>query len=295
MSARPGPTAPAKLKATQEWFASIITRPLLDESKMILTAPNGEPMELDAARYLLPGPTLEPHQRIELYNQRYWWRLLAILHESFPLVTRLFGFYQFNQLIGFPYLVKYPPTHWSLNYLGSHLFQWVEEEYQAEDKQLILDSAKLDWAFNDGFTAAELPPITTKDMPADGNLEALLDRPIILQPYIHLFELDYDLFLFREAFIKEEGDYWVDHDFPPLLKEKKPYCFALYRTERNQAAWKEISQGEYLFLNFFKQGMSIEEACEQLESCPEEVLNETMNNLHKWFQEWILRRWLVLK
>jgi len=286
------PTLPKNLKKTQQWFASIITRPLLDESKMQLKSPSGILMEEEVPQFIRPSPTMQPHERIELYNQQYWWRLLSALHETYPLVTRLFGFYQFNQEIAIPYLTAYPPQHWSLSDLGTRLPKWIEESYQAKDKKLILASAQIDWAFNEGFTIGELPPMTAKDLPANGDLSQLLDKKLTLQPHIHLFKLDYDLFTFREAFIKEEGDYWIDHDFPKLPQEKD-YHIILYRTVGNNAGWKEITAGEYTFLSFFKQGMSIEEACEQLENCSEEIVQEAMTNLHKWFQEWTVRSWLV--
>src|SRR4051812_44875922 len=102
---------PTQLKRMQEWFASIITRPVDEESRINPLSPEGVPMEQEACRYITPSATLLPAQRIQIYNQQYWWRLLSIMHELYPLVTRLFGHRDFNQTIAIPYLVKYPPSH----------------------------------------------------------------------------------------------------------------------------------------------------------------------------------------
>lgn len=284
---------PAELKTTQEWFASIITRPLIENSKMIETSPCGFSMEQEAPRYIAPSHTMKPHKRIELYNQQYWWRLLSVMQEIYPLVTRLFGYYNFNEQIAIPYLQKYHPNTWSLNDIGNRLPQWVEEEYKESDKQLILDSAHLDLAFNRAFAIKQLPPFDITQLPNPKDLSSLLDKTLYLQPHIHLFNFNYDLFEFRKKFIKEDGDYWINHDFPPLEKKKK-YYFVLYRTRNNNIGWNEISAGEQFLLSLFQNGISIENACDLLEKAGDEIYQEAIKNLHKWFQEWIIRGWLSL-
>jgi len=293
MSMRFDPQVPVKLRQTQQWFASIITRPMEEDSKMVATSPSGHSMEDESKNYITPSPTLEPHQRIELYNQQYWWRLLSNMHEIYPLVTRLFGYYHFNHEIAVPYLVKYPPNHWSLNYLGSQLPRWLNDNYRANDKALVLSSANIDCAFNDCFTTIQKEPIDLANLPVTGDITSLLNKKIYLQEHLSLFELDFNLFPFREKFIKEDGDYWIDHDFPELPKGKK-YFFALYRALNNNAAWLEISAGEFYLLNLFKKGTSIEKACGSLEKANKDIAESAMANLHKWFQEWVIRRWLTL-
>ena len=287
------PAVPAKLKSTQQWFASIITRPILDGSKMLPLSPSGIPMEQEARQLIAPSAKLLPHQRIEIYNQQYWWRLLSTMHEIYPLVTRLFGYYQFNQTIAIPYLVKYPPNHWSLNFLGSHLAQWVEENYDAKDKKLVLDSAKLDWVFNDSFFTEQKPQIDLQNLPVPGDASCLLNIPLYLQPYVTLFKFDYDLPAFREIFIKEDGDHWIEQDFPKLVKGN--YHFVISRTHNNNIAWFEVSEGEFFLLNLLQKGISIEDACEALEHADDKIAEEAMTNLHKWFQEWVIRHWLTLQ
>ena len=93
--------------------------------------------------------------------------------------------------------------------------------------------------------------------------------------------------------IKQEGDYWIDHEFPPLLADKD-YYYVLFRNGQNNISWEEISLGEFTLLQFFKQGSSIEEACDKLEN--EEVLSqEIASNLALWFQKWVIRSYLSLR
>lgn len=286
------PNLPAKLKKTQQWFGSIIERAIDKENHINPLSPSGNPIQNEAALFIRPSPTLAPYRRIEIYNQQYWWRLLAILQDIYPVVTRLFGYFDFNQTIAIPYLLKYPPNHWSLNVLGSHLPKWIEEEYHAADRPLVLNCAQLDCAFNHAFLTEQLNPLTFAQVP-EGNPSTILDKPLQLQPHIHLFELPYNLFQFRDKMIKESVDFWIDNDFPKLAKN--PEYFILYRNLRNDISWEIISRGEYSLLSLFKKGASIEEACEFLEKEDSQIAKETSFELATWFQKWVIGGWLVLR
>lgn len=283
-------TVPFKLKEVQLWFASIITRPIDCNSQMMPISPTGNSMKVEASQYITPSPTLRPAQRIELYNQQYWWRLLSALHDSFPLVTRLFGYSDFNHTIGFPYLVAHPPSHWSLNALGDFLPQWLEQHYEASDKKLVYDAALLDWAYNKNFVVKQLQPLQAEGSDNDNAIQELYSTTLSLQPSIELLYFDYELFSYRQEFLKEEPEFWIDNPFP--LLEKKPLWSVLYRSSDNNIYWQEVSKGEYLLLQRFKDGTSIEELCEWLEDQPEELTAEASEQLHVWLQRWISQQWL---
>jgi len=285
---------PSSLKREQQWFGSIIGRPIDEDSRMDPISPSGKPMELEAAEHINPSHTMRPAQRIQIYNQQYWWRLLNTLHDAFPMLTRLFGYYHFNRSIAIPYLVKYPPSHWSLNMLGESLAQWLQEEYHGEDKTLIYDAAQLDWAFNYSFIVGQFPPLSFEQMPSEAQMEEMLSHPLYSQPHLNLFRMEHELFDFKMELMKHDPDYWQEHGLPKL-KNEKIYFFVLYRNVRNELSWKDISAGEYHLLSFFKKGATVEQACEWLEEQQDaSVYEDAMNNLQSWFQEWSQRGWLSL-
>ncbi|NGX43414.1 MAG: hypothetical protein K940chlam7_01711 [Chlamydiae bacterium] len=300
------PEAPKRLKEIQEWFARVITRPLDEDSKMNPIAPSGKTMEEEACEYILASPTLKPAERIQLYNQQYWWRLLNTLHTTFPLLTRILGYHRFNETIAVPYLVKYPSQHWSLGFLGEDLSRWMKEEYSGEEKQLLSDAIAIDWAYNFSFFAAHHPPIV-KEMSSNGNdFTRVMSQQAHLQPHIFLFELDYDLFGFRDHLKQKSPDFWSSHHFPhlkhelaegekhfPELKREKNYYFVLYRNLTNVVVHEEISRGEFLLLECFQKGSSIEKACEWLESQDKEVRDEAAAHLQQWIQKWVINHWLT--
>ena len=246
---------PCQLKSTQEWFASVITNRLGENNIIQPYTTHGTLIAEEAAHYIVPSPNLRPHERMQIYNQQYWWRLLNTLHANFPLVTRLFGCHAFNEKIGIPYLLKYPPNHWSLNLLGERLPKWITECYNEPDQSLIQNAASLDWAFMASFIAAQSPSPDLGQLLKE-NPEKLLSQPFYLQPHMNLFSWEYDLLTFRSSFLKQEPDYWVEHRFPDLPKGKT-YFFVLYRNMNNQLAWREINKGEFLLLECFKRGTSM--------------------------------------
>jgi len=276
---------PEMLKETQEWFASIITRPIDPQSHMNPISPSGVPMVEESKKYILPSPTLEPHQRIEIYNQQYWWRLLTVLHENLPLIVRLFGYFDFNQRIGFPYLCEYRPDTWSLNPLGTHVVQWMEDHYHEEDRQLVIDAAKVDVAYNDGFVVEGLPPLSTEEIP---DMSEVIDMPLKLQPSVALFQMNYHLFPFRAKMLDQEPEYWEENEFPELVHGENILTI-LYRNRAHNMCWEEIDLAEHHLLTLFKQGTTIAKACESLERQSAQIVNQAEKNLASWLQKWVVR------
>jgi hypothetical protein len=285
------PSVPDTLKMTQQWFGTVIARPIDENSRINPVSPSGQPMDEEAKQFISPSPTLQPHKRIEIYNQQYWWRLLSILHDIFPLTNRLFGYFDFNQSIGIPYLLANPPHTWSLNPLGHKLPAWIQEEYRSSDKSFVFDAAAIDLAYNDGFLTEQQQPLSLSDLPDPNDISYLLDKKLTLQPHIYLFSLDYDLFKFRDEMLGEEPEHWEDHDFPELQKDKQ-YSFCLFRNHFNNMCWEEIEEPELFLLNLFKHGTTIEKALQALEDEHEQWIDESAGKLSDWFQKWIARKWL---
>jgi Putative DNA-binding domain len=286
-------SVPYTLQTTQEWFAQTITRRLDKKNHIQRRTSSGILIAEEAARYVVPSPTLRSEQRMQIYNQQYWWRLLNTLHTNFPLVTRLFGYQAFNEEIGIPYLIKFPPDHWSLTRMGERLPQWIQSHYLKPDQQLIFHAATLDWAFAASFIASQhalLDPTILTSMPP----EQLLSQTFYLQPHVYLLQWDYDLLSFREAFLKQEVDYWLHHRFP-VLKKEIDSIYILYRTPQYQIAWRPVSLEELKFLSLFKNGIHLAAACEWIEKQEPKLQETVASHLQKWLQEWIQSSWLTVE
>lgn len=224
----------------QKWFGAQLQQPPEEKCK--------------DAPYIKPGPVLKAHERLEIYHEQYWWRLLKCLQDNFPSLTHLFGHEKFNKQIGVPYLSDHPPDHWALCRLGQSLPGWMRERFTSIEKELAHIDAAMQHAFWCGASKT------------------------LLQPHVHLFALDHDLFAFREQ--KCQGDL-----------EKRRCFFALYRSAQNHVKYKELSEAEHRMLVLLREKNSIDQACSALESCYQSEAEEFIS---VWFHQWTVLGWLRL-
>lgn len=268
---------PKPLLEIQKWFGAVIAAPLKKDDLISPISPSGKSIKDEANAFIIPSEGLEPFERIQIYNQQYWWRLLAIMQDAFPCVLRLFGYRDFNELIAVPYMTRYQPNDWSLNTLGSRLIPWIEEFYNHEDKPLVLDAARLDYAYQTIFFTQDKPRL-------DASSEDFSVKPLYMQPSACLLDFPYDMVEFRKNLLKHEPEHWLEQPFPELKKE--PTFILIYRTPRGLFKTKSISETESRLLSHFQEGMTIDALCEWVEKQPEAFRQETEANLQKWFSEW---------
>jgi hypothetical protein len=279
--------APAALLEMQKWFAEMIALPLRSDSKLPDLTPHGKNIAMDAKKYIHPTPQLQPHQRLEIYHQQYWWRLVDILQDHFPMLTRMFGYEEFNQKCAVLYLIYAQPLHYNLCYLGNTLGQWIKGHYEGEDKNFVLSCAEIDWAINQAFWTGALPPIRNE------NPEKILNEILVLQPHIKLFALHADFFSFRELFLLHDVEHYYSNPFPELHLGENHYI--VYRNCDNIVSWKKLSRGSYSFFCLLEQGYTIYQACEKMEEMDASIAQEAENSLHSWIFEGINNAWLSIK
>lgn len=271
------PKVPPRLKATQEWFGKIISSPLVADSKISELTPSGGNIKEEAEARISPSPTLKPYERIQLYNQQYWWRLISNMQDTFPFIVRLFGYTDFNDTIATPYLIAYPPSHWSLDVLGSNLPKWISDSYHANDKQLVHDAALLDIFYLSLFFKPLLKVLS----------EDQFDSTIYLQPHVTFLEFPYEIVAFRDAMLEQEPDHWIDNPFPEL--KRVPQSLILYRSLKGHTTYKCLSSAEMTLLKLFQKGTTLDAVCEWIETQSSEFRSEVEQSLQKWFQDWTIR------
>lgn len=276
---------PSTLLEMQQWFGSTIQTPLQNN----LIAPfslKGDNTALMAPKWIKPSPTLEPLERIQIYNQQYWWRLLSILQDYFPSLTRLFGYSDFNETLAIPFLSAHPSTHWSLNSLGDRFPQWIKTHYLEKDAALVSESAHLDHLYHSLFFKPLLPPLSLTE-----NLSELTSVTLYLQPHVFLLSHPFNLLAFRAELLKKDVEAWLELEFPPL--EEGPSYGYIMRSSVDYFSWKVISKEEFESLQKFQNGCSIDTFCEWLENDPAAPVEAAEKELQHWFQKWTKQRVLT--
>jgi hypothetical protein len=171
----------------QRRMAADVLRPLTPDFDMQAVAQDGQPTATMVSRYIKPSATLTSFERLEIYNRQYWFRVLDGLSEDYPGLSAIVGPDRFEALIR-AYLADNPSTSFTLRNLGKRLPSWIARhpEFTGRRHDLVVDAARVEWAYVEAFDGASLPLLTQTD--------ASLVSPatvLALQPHLQLLHLRY--------------------------------------------------------------------------------------------------------
>lgn len=171
----------------QRRMAEDVMRPLTPNFQMQLQASDGRSTHELASSYIKPNDRLSSFDRLEIYNRQYWFRVIGAVTEDFPAIGAVLGAKKFDAMV-LAYLRENPSTSFTLRNLGSKLPKWLEAhpEFSPRRHKLLLDIARLEWAYVEAFDGADLPPLTAADFGDLGGASKLH-----LQPHLQLLDLRY--------------------------------------------------------------------------------------------------------
>ena len=170
-------------------------RQMLDDVRQPLTPdfqmqPRNQCGELIADRistYVKPNDRLTSFERLEIYNRQYWFRVIDSVTEDFPALATVLGNKKFDALV-LAFLKETPSTSYTLRDLSGKLPRWLEShpEIAPARNALLLDVARLEWAYLEAFDTAALPPLIETDFSQISG-----DSTLFLQPHLQLLSLNY--------------------------------------------------------------------------------------------------------
>ena len=171
----------------QRRMSEDVRRPLSPDFEMQQTTEDGRSAHAIAASYIKPNLLLSSFDRLEIYNQQYWFRVIGAVSEDFPTLAAVLGQESFDALV-LAYLKENPSTSFSLRNLGANLPSWLQAHRELAPKRhaLMVDVAHLEWAYVECFDRAAVAPLTTEDF---GSLSG--ESRLSLQPHLQLLALRY--------------------------------------------------------------------------------------------------------
>jgi hypothetical protein len=122
-----------------------------------------DPQQIE--QVISPSQALNSVQRLEIYAQAYFARLIECLRAEFPMLVRAMGEELFDQF-AVDYLQRYPSQSYTLGELGRRFAAYLRETQPAESIDLVSDScvspessglgflvdlADLEWQFSQVF------------------------------------------------------------------------------------------------------------------------------------------------
>ena len=287
------------LEQFQRAVFEVTRQPLTPSERMRPRLPNGWSIREIANALVKPNDRMTSLERLQIYNQQYWFRIMSSLSEDFPGLRSLIGERKFEKL-AVAYLNECPSESFTMRNLGSRLEAWLRKhrEYIAGVERVALDMVRLEWADIDAFDALDLP----RFMPAEsGQLSgATVFR---LQPHLHLLALAYpvdDLLLHaRGRNAKSETVSNAVLQFPhkarirrsSLPKPAKVFM-AIYRLQGG-VYFKRLTRDGFALLKALGEGHSLEKAIEVALVRPGRRLDRIGPQLQKWFQDWSSLGWFA--
>lgn len=262
-----------------------------------------------ASQLIRPGKNLTSFQRLEVYNQQYWYRLLDCLEDDFPGLRALLGQRRFARLAR-EYIVSHPSKTFSLRDLGQELVSFLQRRSDLIEPNppLCVEMAMFEWA-----------KIVAFDGPASAAIDADYIRTnaagelkIGLQPYLTLLDLHYALDRYSIALAdrqKDRNEAGSDRKKEKRTAKRAPYpvreeiCLVVHRHE-NVVYFKRVERAAFVILTALRRGRSLNDAVSDAltfagtrQSSPvleEDGMNyrQLQGNVQNWFTLWMQLGWL---
>lgn len=97
-------------------------------------------------------------ERLEIYANAYFSRLLDSLKEDFPATSAVLGETGFHNLIT-GYLIEYPPREPNIHFAGRHLADFLRGHWMGAERPFIADLAALERAATEVFHDIDAAPL----------------------------------------------------------------------------------------------------------------------------------------
>src|SRR4051812_43057761 len=150
--------AQPELGTVQRWFQSVISHPdgvaggvEAEEAQRLMRLRRSE-----LEQVIRRSKNLTGEERLGIYANAYYARLLECLRESFPVLCKALGrglVYEF----AFDYLQRYPSQSYTLSRLGDRFADFLEETRPDKDAgavdwpDFLIDLARLEWMIEQVF------------------------------------------------------------------------------------------------------------------------------------------------
>jgi hypothetical protein len=153
---------PRELDVVQKWFQAVITHPdgVLEGAESEAAQEFVRLKRDELERMVRRSRNLTAEERIHIYANAYYARLMECLRESFPVLMRTLGEDVFNEF-AFEYLQRFPPRSYTLGRLGDHFAEFLEltrpdkehatQPAEANWPDFLIDLARLEWTIEQVF------------------------------------------------------------------------------------------------------------------------------------------------
>jgi hypothetical protein len=279
-----------QLAEIQQAIAHTLFRPLNSDETM-----SGEGGAV-AEHFIKPNDRLTAFERLQIYNQQYWWRILGAFGEDFRGLHAVLGERKFDRLAT-AYLEAHGSTSWNLADIGAKLPAFLEAhpEFIRPRSALALDVARVEGARAFAFDGPEKPVLTAKQIARTPPDRLRLG----LQPYLVLLELAHPVDDFMRTLKRTEiaavsnavaATHTRRHKPVTVRQSRKPIHLAIHRFNFS-VYYKRLDPEAYRLLLALREGATLEDACATAFAGSRELPEQSALRIQEWFARWMEFGW----
>jgi hypothetical protein len=255
----------------------------------LITAPDGVDEGLADAPALGPAglaelirgdDRLSACDRLTIYANAYFYRLLDVCREDFPATAALLGDAHFHNLIT-GYLLDYPPTEPSIQYAGRYLADFLRGHPLRASRPFIADLARLERTLIESFHATDAIPLAASELSALAPA-AWPALELTLNPAVRILDLEWHV---------EDVVRAVEEGKTPEAPPPGPLKLLMWRYN-SRVHYRELEPGESAALTLAADGTTFAAICAAVaeESRVAEPAPLITRLLGKWLSAGLLLR-----
>jgi hypothetical protein len=280
-----------QLAQIQRWLQAVITHPDGVEAALSSSEARAE-IDVPPDRIedvVEPSSRRTSIERLEVYGNAYYARLLECLRDEFPALLHAAGEEVFDGL-AFGYLQSYPSQSYTLSELSRQFAQYLEETRPRDEDEpsgapswpdFMIDLVRLERCYSeifDGPGAERLTLLRAEDL-RDLSPDVWVGARLICVPCLRLLSLRYPVHEYATA-IREKQD--------PDLPDPEPTWLAVSRINYVVRRWT-LTRVQFELLEALIAGQTVGSAIEgaaKLAVESGESVDQLAQSLRDWFAEW---------
>lgn len=204
-------SAPRPLDVVQRWFQAVVSHPegvdagaSTEEAQRLIRLDQGG-LEAVVSR----SKSLSAAERLSIYANAYYARLLECLEAYYPVLRRALGQEVFEGF-AFEYLQRYPSKSYTLDRLGEDFARFLEETRPAgaDWPDFLIDLATLEWNITRVFDGpgVELRTLLTPEALQAFPAECFAEARLVPVPCLRVLEFRYPVNAYYTAARRAEED-----------------------------------------------------------------------------------------
>jgi hypothetical protein len=298
---KPPKHAPARINTTeqlrsfQRMMMTAVVRPLDADDNLKAKWIDGRSMSKVASEFIKPNDRLSSFERLQLYNQMYWYRIYEALRDDCPGLQAAIGEKAFAKLSK-AYLTQRPSQSFTLRDLSARLVKFLGDNpaFTAPRTALAIEIARFEWAQTVAFDGESKPVVPGAVLARTPPNKLKLG----LQPYITLLSLrhpvdTYVMSVKRREVMRSEASNTPDSKVVATKRLRRPALpkpsatFVAVHRHHNRLFYKRLDPAAFKILEALSQGVVLSRA---IEAGGPKV---RPSKIQGWFTSWMALGWFT--